>query len=65
MATDTKLGLVLGVGLVIAVAVIYFPKTAQADRTTAVVPSLPAATSSGAPYLRPAPPPAVQINRRG
>jgi hypothetical protein len=42
MATDTKLGLVVGVVVVMAVAVVYFPKKAPTDRTTAVVPSLPA-----------------------
>jgi hypothetical protein len=42
MATDSKLGLVVGVGVVLAVAVIYFPKGVQTDRTAAVVPSLPA-----------------------
>jgi hypothetical protein len=38
--------MVVGVGVVLAVAVIYFPKGVQPDRTTAVVPSLPAATRS-------------------
>lgn len=44
MATDSKLGLVIGVGIVVAVAVVYFPRAAQRDRTNSVVPSLPAAT---------------------
>ncbi|HEY1376911.1 MAG TPA: hypothetical protein VGF55_08955 [Gemmataceae bacterium] len=44
MATDMKLGLVVGVAVVLAVAVIYFPKAGKSDRTNAVVPSLPAAT---------------------
>jgi hypothetical protein len=43
MATDTRLGLVIGVAVVLAVAVIYFPKSGTADRTNSVVPSLPAA----------------------
>jgi hypothetical protein len=40
MGTDTKLGMVVGVVAVLAVAIIYFPKTAPSDRTTAVVPSI-------------------------
>ncbi len=44
MGTDSKFGLVVGVGVVLAVAVIYFPRGVQTDRTAAVVPSLPAAT---------------------
>lgn len=44
MATDSKLGLVIGIGIVVAVAVVYFPKAIQRDRTNSVVPSLPAAT---------------------
>jgi hypothetical protein len=43
MATDMKLGMVLGVGVVLAVAVVYFPKAGRPDRANAVVPSLPAA----------------------
>jgi len=46
MSTDTKLGMVVGVAVVMAVAVIYFPKSSHADRTTAVVPSLPSANRS-------------------
>ena len=46
MGTDSKLGLVVGVGVVLAVAVIYFPRGVQSDRTTAVVPSLPAVSRS-------------------
>ena len=45
MATDTRLGLVVGVAVVLAVAVIYFPKAGRSDRSSAVVPSLPAATA--------------------
>jgi len=45
MATDTKLGLVIGVAVVLTVGVIYYPKVNQSrDRANAVVPSLPAAT---------------------
>ncbi len=53
MATDMKLGLVVGVGVVLAVAVIYFPKAGRPDRTNAVVPSLPAATRGAESALRP------------
>jgi hypothetical protein len=53
MATDTRLGLVVGVGLVLAVAVIYFPKAGHGDRTNAVVPSLPAAARGTDTALRP------------
>jgi hypothetical protein len=42
MSTDSKFGMVIGVVVVLAVAIIYFPKTTPSDRTTAVVPSLPA-----------------------
>jgi hypothetical protein len=45
--------MVVGVGLVLAVAVIYFPKGVQTDRTAAVVPSLPAATRSADTALLP------------
>jgi hypothetical protein len=53
MGTDSKLGMVVGVGVVLAVAVIYFPKGVQTDRTAAVVPSLPAATRSADTALLP------------
>jgi hypothetical protein len=46
MATDMKLGMVLGVGVVLAVAVVYFPKAGRPDRASAVVPSLPAAAAA-------------------
>jgi hypothetical protein len=65
MGTDSKLGLVVGVGLVLAVAVIYFPRGAQADRTAAVVPSLPAATRSSDPALLPTAPMATARLDRG
>lgn len=42
MSADSKLGMVLGVVVVLTVAVIYFPKSSPSDRTTAIVPSLPA-----------------------
>lgn len=48
MATETKLGMVVGLGLVIAVAVTYFPKIATPPlpgRTGSVLPSLPGATA--------------------
>jgi hypothetical protein len=59
MGTDTKLGLVVGVAVVMAVAVIYFPKNAQADRTAAVVPSLPAANRAADTALLPSGPAAA------
>jgi hypothetical protein len=46
MATDVKLGLVVGLGVVLAVAVTYYPKAGPRTGAGAVVPSLPAA---GAP----------------
>ena len=54
MATDSKLGLVVGVVVVMAVAVVYFPRTGASNRRTAVVPSLPAAGSTDAAFLPPA-----------
>ena len=53
MGTDTKLGMVVGVAAVLAVAIIYFPKTAPTDRTTAVVPSLPTVTRGADAALLP------------
>jgi hypothetical protein len=53
MATDMKLGMVLGVGVVLAVAVVYFPKAGHSDRANAVVPSLPAAAAAPENALRP------------
>jgi hypothetical protein len=44
MTTDVKLGMVVGLGVVLAVAVTYFPKAGPRQGTGAVVPSLPAAT---------------------
>jgi hypothetical protein len=65
MGTDSKLGLVVGVGVVLAVAVIYFPKGVQTDRTTAVVPSLPAATRAADTALLPTGPTATaRLDRR-
>jgi hypothetical protein len=59
MGTDTKLGLVVGVVVVMAVAVIYFPKGAQTDRTASVVPSLPAAGRAADTALLPSGPTAA------
>lgn len=59
MGTDTKLGMVVGVGLVMAVAVLYFPKATQSDRTAAVVPSLPAAGRAADTALLPSGSPAA------
>jgi len=44
MTTDVKFGMVVGLGVVIAVAVTYFPKNAAAPagRAGSVMPSLPA-----------------------
>jgi nucleoid-associated protein YgaU len=44
MPNDAKLGLVVGVGLVIAVAVVFFRKEAPAGHPAAVGPSTPAMT---------------------
>ena len=46
MATDIKLGLVVGLGVVIAVAVTYYSKAAPtpAGRAGSVMPSRPAAS---------------------
>ncbi len=46
MGKDTKLGLVVGLGVVLAVAVTYFPREGGRGAGTSgnVVPSLPAAT---------------------
>ena len=42
MKNDTKLGLVIGLGIVLAVAVTYYPKSASGKPSSAnVVPSLP------------------------
>jgi hypothetical protein len=45
MATDVKFGLVVGLGVVIAVAVTYYPKgsAAPAGRAGSVMPTLPGA----------------------
>jgi hypothetical protein len=53
MATDTRLGLVIGLGVVLAVAVVYFPKAGRPDRAAAVVPSLPSAVQGSESALRP------------
>jgi hypothetical protein len=65
VATDTRLGLVIGLGVVLAVAVIYFPKAGHPDRATAVVPSLPGAVRGTESALRPpAQTPTAQFNRQ-
>ncbi len=48
MATDVKLGMVVGLGVVLAVAVTYFPKAGPRTGTGAVVPSLPTAAARSA-----------------
>ena len=50
-------------GVVLAVAVIYFPKAGQADRANAVVPSLPAAARGPDTALLPQTP-AAEFGRR-
>ena len=53
MTTDSKLGLVIGLGLVMIVAVTYYPKTAETGKTPAnVVPSLPNALPEKPPAPR-------------
>ena len=42
MATDVKFGLVVGLGVVLAVAVTYYPKAGSRGGGGAAVPSLPA-----------------------
>jgi hypothetical protein len=54
MTTDARLGLVVGVAVVLAVAVVYFPKAGRADRANSVVPSLPAAARAADTALVPA-----------
>jgi hypothetical protein len=51
MTTDIKLGMVVGLGLVLTVAVTYYSKsvTPPNGRTSNVVPSLPSAVSG--PWL--------------
>ena len=44
MATDAKLGLVVGLGVVLSVAVTYYPKAGPRRGTGTVVPPRPAAT---------------------
>jgi hypothetical protein len=49
MTTDIKLGMVVGLGLVLTVAVTYYSKSAPPPngRTSNVVPSLPATVGGG------------------
>jgi hypothetical protein len=51
MSTDTKLGMVVGLGIVIAVAVTYYPKGTppKTGRTGSVMPSLPS-PATAAPH---------------
>ena len=65
MATDVKLGLVVGLGVVLAVAVTYFPKAGPRARSGAVVPSLPVAArgAEGPARLPPAESPATAAAR--
>jgi hypothetical protein len=49
MTTDVKLGMVVGLAVVLAVAVTYFPKTGTRGGAHAVVPSLPAVREADAP----------------
>ena len=58
MAMDAKLGLVVGLGLVLTVAVTYYPKTGPRRGAGTVVPSRPASTRVGdvpVPSLIPSP----------
>ena len=47
MAMDAKLGLVVGLGVVMTVAVTYYPKTGPRRGTGTVVPPRPAAARAG------------------
>jgi hypothetical protein len=61
MASDVKLGMVVGLGVVIAVAVTYYSKAVPVPtgRADSVMPSLPAVARSGEPHAagNPAPRP--------
>jgi hypothetical protein len=55
MTTDVKLGMVVGLGVVVAVAVTYFPKAGQLSGTAGTVPAVTAAAQPGpAAQLQPA-----------
>jgi hypothetical protein len=47
MAIDAKLGMVVGLGLVLTVAVTYYPKTGPRRGTGTVVPPRPAEARAG------------------
>jgi nucleoid-associated protein YgaU len=52
MPNDAKLGLVVGVGLVIAVGVIFYRKDAPTGEAAAIDKAAPALPSSGAPSVK-------------